>query len=165
MSNIQGSNTNPHASAKSLALSGQITAQLTVSNLEAAAQFYETVFGMAPIVNANCSTGVSVLSNCASYLTLVQEMHTKAHFGVHVRSPKTLNEAPSNVFTFYSDDIVATYQKALQCGAKSIAPPTATANPSETTAMFQGIEGYVWRLIPTAQVNTSPEMALGFKNL
>jgi len=98
------------------------TPYLSVKNAGEAIDFYKSAFGAEEIVRMSGPDGKSVMHaeiKIGNSMLMIADEFPQAE----VKSPKTLGGTSVNIF-LYVQDADATFQKAVNAGAKVTMPPT-----------------------------------------
>jgi PhnB protein len=129
-----------------------VSPNLIVRDAAKAVQFYEAVLGAqelyvsrlpnGAVLHAQMRVGESVFLVSEENMGMPEAQFSKFERGMRTRSPETLG-GTSCVIEIYVDDVDATFQRALDAGAKVKMPPTDQFY-GDRVGHFEDPFGHVW---------------------
>ncbi|PRF75464.1 glyoxalase [Burkholderia multivorans] len=121
-----------------------LTPYLTVRNARASIDFFQAAFGFA-LRDVLDEDGAIMHVEMVYRGQLIVMFAPEGAFGSTARTPKSANAIAPQSFYLYVDDVDATWQRALDAGAKSL---TAPQNQfwGDRFAQIEDLDGYRWAL-------------------
>ncbi len=129
-----------------------LSPNLIVRDAATAVAFYEAVLGAEPryvsrlpngkVLHAQLRVGESVFLVSEENMGMPEAQFAQFERGMRTRSPETLGGS-SCVIELYVEDVDATFQKALDAGAKVKMPPTDQFY-GDRVGQFEDPFGHVW---------------------
>ncbi len=129
-----------------------LSPNLIVRDAAAAVAFYEAVLGAEPryvsrlpngrVLHAQLRVGESIFLVSEENMGMPEAQFAGFERGMRTRSPETLG-GTSCVIELYVDDVDATFQKALDAGAKPKMPPSDQFY-GDRVGQFEDPFGHVW---------------------
>ncbi|MCO8649782.1 VOC family protein, partial [Burkholderia multivorans] len=117
---------------------------LTVRNARASIDFFQAAFGFA-LRDVLDEDGAIMHVEMVYRGQLIVMFAPEGAFGSTARTPKSANAIAPQSFYLYVDDVDATWQRALDAGAKSLTAPQDQFW-GDRFAQIEDLDGYRWAL-------------------
>ncbi|KVP19891.1 glyoxalase [Burkholderia multivorans] len=121
-----------------------LTPYLTVRNARASIDFFQAAFGFA-LRDVLDEDGAIMHVEMVYRGQLIVMFAPEGAFGSTARTPKSANAIAPQSFYLYVDDVDATWQRALDAGAKSLTAPQDQFW-RDRFAQIEDLDGYRWAL-------------------
>ncbi|HEF5154416.1 glyoxalase/bleomycin resistance protein/dioxygenase [Burkholderia multivorans] len=121
-----------------------LTPYLTVRNARASIDFFQAAFGFA-LRDVLDEDGAIMHVEMVYRGQLIVMFAPEGAFGSTARTPKSANAISPQSFYLYVDDVDATWQRALDAGAKSLTAPQDQFW-GDRFAQIEDLDGYRWAL-------------------
>ncbi|EAY69759.1 hypothetical protein BDAG_02524 [Burkholderia dolosa AU0158] len=121
-----------------------LTPYLTVRNARATIEFFKAAFGFE-LRDVLDEDGAIMHVEMAYRGQLIVMFAPEGAFGSTARTPKSANAIAPQSFYLYVDDVDATWQRALDAGAKSLTAPQDQFW-GDRFAQIEDLDGYRWAL-------------------
>ncbi|AIO24198.1 MULTISPECIES: VOC family protein [Burkholderia] len=121
-----------------------LTPYLAVRNARAAIDFFKAAFGFE-LRDVHDEDGAIMHVEMAYRGQLIVMFAPEGAFGSTALTPKSANATAPQSFYLYVDDVDATWQRALDAGAKSLSPPQDQFW-GDRFAQIEDLDGYRWAL-------------------
>ncbi|MBU9613255.1 glyoxalase/bleomycin resistance/extradiol dioxygenase family protein [Burkholderia multivorans] len=121
-----------------------LTPYLTVRNARASIDFFQAAFGFA-LRDVLDEDGAIMHVEMVYRGQLIVMFAPEGAFGSTARTPKSANAIAPQSFYLYVDDVDATWQRALDAGAKSLTAPQDQFW-GDRFAQIEDLDGYRWAL-------------------
>ncbi|MDN8054274.1 VOC family protein [Burkholderia multivorans] len=121
-----------------------LTPYLTVRNARASIDFFQAAFGFA-LRDVLDEDGAIMHVEMVYRGQLIVMFAPEGAFGSTARTPKSANAIAPQSFYLYVDDVDATWQRALDAGAKSLTAPQDQFW-GDRLAQIEDLDGYRWAL-------------------
>ncbi|EEE04426.1 VOC family protein [Burkholderia multivorans] len=121
-----------------------LTPYLTVRNARASIDFFTAAFGFA-LRDVLDEDGAIMHVEMVYRGQLIVMFAPEGAFGSTARTPKSANAIAPQSFYLYVDDVDATWQRALDAGAKSLTAPEDQFW-GDRFAQIEDLDGYRWAL-------------------
>ncbi|WP_261506821.1 VOC family protein [Burkholderia multivorans] len=121
-----------------------LTPYLTVRNARASIDFFQAAFGFA-LRDVLDEDGAIMHVEMVYRGQLIVMFAPEGAFGSTARTPKSANAIAPQSFYLYVDDVDATWQRALDAGAKSLTEPQDQFW-GDRFAQIEDLDGYRWAL-------------------
>ncbi|MBU9544627.1 glyoxalase/bleomycin resistance/extradiol dioxygenase family protein [Burkholderia multivorans] len=121
-----------------------LTPYLTVRNARASIDFFQAAFGFA-LRDMLDEDGAIMHVEMVYRGQLIVMFAPEGAFGSTARTPKSANAIAPQSFYLYVDDVDATWQRALDAGAKSLTAPQDQFW-GDRFAQIEDLDGYRWAL-------------------
>ncbi|PRH44616.1 VOC family protein [Burkholderia multivorans] len=121
-----------------------LTPYLTVRNARASIDFFQAAFGFA-LRDVLDEDGAIMHVEMVYRGQLIVMFAPEGAFGSTARTPKNANAIAPQSFYLYVDDVDATWQRALDAGAKSLTAPQDQFW-GDRFAQIEDLDGYRWAL-------------------
>ncbi|MBU9549291.1 VOC family protein [Burkholderia multivorans] len=121
-----------------------LTPYLTVRNARASIDFFQAAFGFA-LRDVLDEDGAIMHVEMVYRGQLNVMFAPEGAFGSTARTPKSANAIAPQSFYLYVDDVDATWQRALDAGAKSLTAPQDQFW-GDRFAQIEDLDGYRWAL-------------------
>ncbi|MDN8011072.1 glyoxalase/bleomycin resistance/extradiol dioxygenase family protein [Burkholderia multivorans] len=121
-----------------------LTPYLTVRNARASIDFFQAAFGFA-LRDVLDEDGAIMHVEMVYRGQLIVMFAPEGAFGSTARTPKSANAIAPQSFYLYVDDVDATWQRAVDAGAKSLTAPQDQFW-GDRFAQIEDLDGYRWAL-------------------